>query len=134
MDLTPARARNNFKLDLSHKNWDDLRGFLKDFFKIVDRTARHAESALAYEYIIGSRGKNTEIRSNNENSSRPPTAASSGDLGQHQSSGVGQHGRTGQALGKKYFNYVEEECESSQQTLQASLDMELDSMQRDQEA
>ena len=47
MDLTPVKARNNFKLDLSHRHWDDLRGFLKDFFKIVDKTARQAEAALA---------------------------------------------------------------------------------------
>ena len=56
MDLTPVKARNNFKLDLSHRHWDDLRGFLKDFFKIVDKTARQAEAALAYEYAVGIKG------------------------------------------------------------------------------
>jgi hypothetical protein len=61
MDLTPAKARNNFKLDLSHKHWDDLRGFLKDFFRIVDKTARQAEAALAYEYTIGVRGKGNDL-------------------------------------------------------------------------
>ena len=62
LDLTPSRARHNFKLELSHKTWDDLRGFLKDFFKIVDKTARQAESALAYEYTTGIRGKSVSTQ------------------------------------------------------------------------
>ena len=64
LNLTPERSRNNFKMELSHQKYENIRDFLKDYFDIVEKTALQSEAARAYAITTGIK-MSSQFNSNN---------------------------------------------------------------------